>query len=145
MSALLNHGRTLLAIRFAANCDTFVTQRCMMKLIFEKLMPGSEAEFTFKEISSERFSCPWHYHPENEFPPAVPQAEADLALRLSERGASARAGRPAAGAVKDGSPVGVEDRRPSPWRSRRLVVIVSQLVASGVAETTPLAASCCDD
>ena len=38
----------------------------MMKLIFEKLMPGSEAEFTFKEIRSERFSCPWHYHPENE-------------------------------------------------------------------------------
>jgi len=74
ISALVNHGRTLLPIRFAANYDTFVTQRCMMKLILEKLMPGSEAEFTFKEIRNERFSCPWHYHPENEFPPTSPCA-----------------------------------------------------------------------
>jgi len=31
-----------------------------MKLIFEKLLPGSEEGFTFKEIRSRRFSCPWH-------------------------------------------------------------------------------------
>jgi len=37
-----------------------------MKLIFEKLMPGSEDGFTFKEIRSHRFSCPWHFHTENE-------------------------------------------------------------------------------
>jgi len=37
-----------------------------MKLIFEKLMSGSEGGITFKEIRSHRFSCPWHYHTENE-------------------------------------------------------------------------------
>mgnify|MGYP001616348992 FL=1 len=37
-----------------------------MKLIFEKLMSGSEEGFTFKEIRSHRFSCPWHFHTENE-------------------------------------------------------------------------------
>ncbi len=37
-----------------------------MKLIFEKLMPGSEEGFTFKEIRSRSFSCPWHFHTENE-------------------------------------------------------------------------------
>jgi AraC-like DNA-binding protein len=37
-----------------------------MKLVFERLMPGSEEGFTFKEIRSRRFSCPWHFHPENE-------------------------------------------------------------------------------
>ena len=37
-----------------------------MKLIFEKLMPGSEEGFTFKEIRSRSFSCPWHFQTENE-------------------------------------------------------------------------------
>jgi len=37
-----------------------------MKLVFEKLMPGSDEGFTFKEIRGHRFSCPWHFHTENE-------------------------------------------------------------------------------
>ena len=37
-----------------------------MKLIFEKLMDASEEAFTFKEIRRRRFSCPWHFHTENE-------------------------------------------------------------------------------
>jgi len=37
-----------------------------MKLIFEKLLPGSDEGFTFKEIRSQRFACPWHFHTENE-------------------------------------------------------------------------------
>jgi AraC-like DNA-binding protein len=37
-----------------------------MKLVFEKLMPGSEEGFTFKEIRGRSFSCPWHFHTENE-------------------------------------------------------------------------------
>jgi AraC-like DNA-binding protein len=37
-----------------------------MKLIFEKLLSGSEGGFIFKRIHSHRFSCPWHFHTENE-------------------------------------------------------------------------------
>jgi AraC-like DNA-binding protein len=37
-----------------------------MRLIFEKLMHSSEEAFTFKEIRSRSFSCPWHFHAENE-------------------------------------------------------------------------------
>ncbi len=37
-----------------------------MKLIFEKLMSGSEGGFTFKEICGPRFTCPWHFHTEYE-------------------------------------------------------------------------------
>jgi AraC-like DNA-binding protein len=37
-----------------------------MKLIYEKLTLGSEEGFTFKEIRTRNFSCPWHFHPECE-------------------------------------------------------------------------------
>jgi len=37
-----------------------------MKLIFEKLLSGSEEGFTYKKIYSHRFSCPWHFHTEHE-------------------------------------------------------------------------------
>lgn len=37
-----------------------------MRLIFEKLTVGAEEGFTFKELRSRDFSCPWHFHPENE-------------------------------------------------------------------------------
>jgi AraC-like DNA-binding protein len=37
-----------------------------MKLIFEKLMSGSEEGLAFKKIYSHRFSCPWHFHTEHE-------------------------------------------------------------------------------
>lgn len=37
-----------------------------MKLIYEKLTVGSEEGFTFKEIRTRNFSCPWHFHTENE-------------------------------------------------------------------------------
>jgi AraC-like DNA-binding protein len=37
-----------------------------MKLIYEKLTLGSEEGFTFKEIRTRQFSCPWHVHAELE-------------------------------------------------------------------------------
>ncbi len=37
-----------------------------MKLIFEKLMPGLEEGFTFKELRTHQFTCPWHFHTEYE-------------------------------------------------------------------------------
>lgn len=37
-----------------------------MKLIYEKLSPESEDGFTFKEIRTSHFSCPWHFHTELE-------------------------------------------------------------------------------
>jgi AraC-like DNA-binding protein len=37
-----------------------------MKLIFEKLMPGVDEGFTFKEIHTRNFTCPWHFHTEHE-------------------------------------------------------------------------------
>lgn len=37
-----------------------------MKLIYEKLTLGSEEGFTFKEIQTRQFACPWHVHTELE-------------------------------------------------------------------------------
>ncbi|MBI5386510.1 MAG: helix-turn-helix transcriptional regulator [Verrucomicrobia bacterium] len=37
-----------------------------MKLIYEKLTLGSEEGFTFKEVRTGHFTCPWHFHTENE-------------------------------------------------------------------------------
>jgi hypothetical protein len=37
-----------------------------MKLIYEKVMSGSEDGFAFKEIRARRFVCPWHFHTEHE-------------------------------------------------------------------------------
>jgi AraC-like DNA-binding protein len=37
-----------------------------MKLIYEKLTLGSDEGFTFKEIRTRDFACPWHFHAEAE-------------------------------------------------------------------------------